>query len=78
MICKKCKNEISDKLSVCPLCGNKIDKVYKNKFVTMDKEKGDGAKKSSSFIRLKRTPKEKDIDRRKFINYLDYIRYKIN
>lgn len=72
MICNKCKNEISDKLSVCPLCGNKINKVYKNKFVSNSDTNSDGAKKSSSFISLKRTPKDKEIDRRRFINYIDY------
>ena len=72
MICNKCKNEISDKLSVCPLCGNKVKKVYKSGFSINSAENNGGAKKSSSFISLKRTSKDKEIDRRKFVNYLDY------
>jgi hypothetical protein len=72
MICNKCKNEISDKLSVCPLCGNKVKKVYKSGFVINNKENNDGAQKSFSFISMKRPTKGKEIDRRKFVNYLDY------
>ena len=74
MKCNRCGQFIADNVSTCPYCGNNIKKVVKNKYI----QGGETAKTGSvvsnkSFIKLQRLePKKTEIDRKNFVNYIDY------
>lgn len=88
MVCSRCKKHVSDKLLLCPYCGSPLNKnkthnnannqnkkAVKNKYINQDSTNlvGGVTSSGSTFVKLqKKAPKEKEIVRKDYINYLDY------
>ena len=74
MRCNRCGQNVADNISTCPNCGNALRKVVKNKFIhTNDAAQTGGVVSNKSLIKLQRVPSKKvEVDRKNFINYIDY------
>ncbi len=81
MICNKCKKSVPDYKSICPHCNNllvntnAIKKKTKNRYIQnndVNLAGGVVSDNKKSIVKLEKTSKFKEIDRRKYVNYIDY------
>ena len=74
MKCNNCGKNISDNLSTCPNCGVQIRKIVKNKFIQSNAaSKTGGVVSSKSLIKIQKRPERRtEIDRKNYVNYIDY------
>ncbi len=74
MKCNNCGKNVSDNLSTCPHCGQQIKKVIKNKFIQSNAvSKTGGVVAHKALIKIQKRPEKKQvIDRKNYVNYIDY------